>query len=218
MKLQKTTVACQKCVEVSVVCLLIMQIALFPLSWLATLISSSLPIRSMISGEGIRWLCGRFVANVQQPLLVYLVLAAFAWGIFSESGLLEAIRTTIRDSRTRHGAERLKAMMPLVAALLAISTCALLLALEPPTALLSVDGGLCDSALSRSLVPMVMFGVVIASVFYGIRKRTINKFGQVLNAFYNGLHVFAPVFLLYLLAIQFYFSILFVFFPATSSN
>ena len=218
MKRKRTKISRHKLVETLVGCLLTMQLALFPLSWLITLINPSMPVKSMISDEGMRWLCGKFVSNIQQPLLVYLILAAFAWGILSESGLKDTIKKSIMLIRTRYGAERRKAAMPLMVTLLAICLCTWLLVFEPPTALLGIDGGWHDSALSRSVVPFAILVVNIVSIIYGIQHKLFNNLGQILSAFYKGLYRFAPIFLLYLLASQLYFSVLFVFFSSHTNN
>lgn len=53
------------------------QVVLILTSWLLTAAMPESFPRSLLSAEGIRWFFGRFVGNVESPLLVWLLLFSF---------------------------------------------------------------------------------------------------------------------------------------------
>ena len=75
-----------------VLTLAIAQILLIFLSWLITAAAIDLPLRSLLSTEGVRWLFGSFVANQLTPLLVYFITASIAGGVFVHSKFYDALR------------------------------------------------------------------------------------------------------------------------------
>ena len=64
------------------------QVVLILTSWLLTAAMPESFPRSLLSAEGIRWFFGRFVGNVESPLLVWLLLFSFMLGALQYSGIL----------------------------------------------------------------------------------------------------------------------------------
>lgn len=64
------------------------QVVLILTSWLLTAAMPESFPRSLLSAEGIRWFFGRFVGNVESPLLVWLLLFSFMLGALQHSGIL----------------------------------------------------------------------------------------------------------------------------------
>ena len=54
--------------------LAILQVVLVLLSWAIVTVMPSLPLRSLLSGEGIRWFLGTFVDNISGSLLAWIIL------------------------------------------------------------------------------------------------------------------------------------------------
>lgn len=75
----------------SALTLLLMFICVIVFSWIVSSVNPSLPIRSMISEEGVRQFMGGFAYCLASPLLVWLVLCSIAWGTFRYSGFCDAI-------------------------------------------------------------------------------------------------------------------------------
>ena len=73
------------------VILIIAQLALVLLSWIVVSIIPSLALKSLLSGEGIRWFLGSFSDNIANPSLAWLVLCAMAYGVCVRSGLYKAL-------------------------------------------------------------------------------------------------------------------------------
>ena len=87
----------------------------------------------------------------------------------------------------------------------------LLLTAMPHAILLSATGSLFPSAFSNSLVPVVAFGLVLLSVTYGVMAGRLHTLSDILDALSEGIRRGAPLFVLYVLAMQLVQSLKFVF-------
>ena len=146
-------------------------------SWI---LSAALPmsgIRSMLSGEGIRFFLGHFADLLATPLLVWLLLLAMAYGVVLCSGIFSGTRS-FRTSRAR-----------LIALLFAVAYLAvvLLMTLVPHAVLLSASGTLWPSPFSASLVPLIAFGLAMVAAVYGIVAGTITSLADIYESFVDGL-------------------------------
>lgn len=146
-------------------------------SWI---LSAALPmsgIRSMLSGEGIRFFLGHFADLLATPLLVWLLLLAMAYGVVLRSGVISGARS-FRSSRAR-----------LIALLFAAAYLAvvLLMTLVPHAVLLSASGTLWPSPFSASLVPLTAFGLAMVAAVYGIVAGTITSLADIYESFVDGL-------------------------------
>ena len=180
--------------------LLLAELILIFVSWLLSATMTE-GVRSLLSSEGIRWFFGSFVAIMASPLLVWLVLALIALGSLQRSGLF-AIQRSYRDKVALRSA-----LFFLVLYVVVI----LLLTAMPNAILLSIKGSLFPSAFSRSLVPIIAFGIVLMSISFGVMSGRINSLSAVLEALSFGITKGAPLFVLYILFMQFYESLWFVF-------
>ncbi|MGM9704574.1 MAG: ABC transporter substrate-binding protein, partial [Prevotella sp.] len=52
--------------------IILAEIVLIILSWLITAAYPELSMRSILSGEGVRWLLGHFVDNQMSPVMVWM--------------------------------------------------------------------------------------------------------------------------------------------------
>lgn len=146
-------------------------------SWI---LSAALPmsgIRSMLSGEGIRFFLGHFADLLATPLLVWLLLLAMAYGVVLRSGVISGARS-FRSSRAR-----------LIALLFAAAYLAvvLLMTLVPHAVLLSASGTLWPSPFSASLVPLTAFGLAMVAAVYGIVAGTITSLADIYESLVDGL-------------------------------
>ena len=183
--------------------LVLAMLVLFLLSWLLSATTDE-GVHSLLSAEGVRFFFGGFVAMMQKPLLVWLLLLSMAWGGLRSSGLLTAFRTPM-NMRQR------QALLLLSVILVVYVGVILLLTAIPHAVLLSSTGSLWPSAFSRALVPIVAFGVVLLSVVYGLVSRRFLSMADICDSLIAGIASAAPLLLLYVLAVQFYDSLLFVF-------
>ena len=155
----------------------------------------------MLSSEGIRWFFGSFVGIMASPLLVWLLLSLIALGSLQKSGLL-AMQQSYREKVALRSALLLLILYVVVI---------LLLTVTPNAFLLSITGSLFPSAFSRSLVPVIAFGIVLMSISFGVMSGRINSLPAVLETLSFGISKGAELFVLYILIMQFYESLWFVF-------
>jgi aminobenzoyl-glutamate transport protein len=139
---------------------------------------------------------------IQSPLLVWLLLLSLAYGavrrsFFSSSGKL--VKSTL--------GLRLSLLF-----LLAYFAAILFLILSPQAILLSATGSLWPSPFSHALVPLVSLGAIVVSAVYGFAARSFRYVADVVDSLVFGLKQCSPLLLLYILIIQLYESILYVFF------
>ena len=180
--------------------LLCAEALLIILSWiLSTTMTEG--IRSLLSSEGIRWFFGSFTSVIASPMLVWLLLALIAIGSLQKSGLT----TWQRNYR-----DRLALRVATVSLLIYLGLIALL-TFPPHAILLSATGNLFPSAFSRSLVPIIAFGICVLSITYGVVSGRLKSLSSVIHSLSYGIEKGAVLLVLYILLIQFYESLRFVF-------
>lgn len=185
--------------------LLISEVLLVILSWLLSATRME-GVRSLLSSEGIRWFFGSWQSIIASPLLVWLLLLLIAWGCLQKSGVVPS------TFHTSHSTFRDKLAFRVSLVFLAIYLVILaLLTLTPHAILLSATGHLFPSAFSRSLVPVIAFGVCLVSVTFGLVSGRLRSLTDILEALSTGIVSGAPLIVVYLFAIQLYASLRFVF-------
>ena len=175
-----------------------MQVLLFLVSWL---INAALPesqVRSLLGSEGIRWFFGSFVDNVTTPPLVWILVAAVAYGATRKSGIIGAIRMKNGERRYRQTfALRIVAVtMVLFLGVLAFLT------LMPHAALLSATGQLFPSSFSKSCIPALAFCVIVNALIYGVLAGKLRSLDDVVATLTKGIASAAPLILLYVLVAE----------------
>lgn len=204
------TMCRNKFMSLTALVLAVMQVVLILFSWIISTVMPSLPVRSMISGEGVRWLLGGFTSCMASPLLVWLLVCSVAWGAFIHSGLSRAVAAMFRriplDYRSRH------ALITVAVLLCVVFFIVFLLSFVPHAVLLGVTGSLFPSAFSSGLIPLLAFTVTMVSVVYGVVGGELSDTGQVFSSLYSGVCMSAPLWPVYILAMQLYGSIGFVFY------
>ena len=182
------------------VILLIAEVALILVSWILSATMTA-GVHSLLSDEGIRWFFGSFSEVLASPLLVCLVLFLIAVGCMRRSGILRC-QQSYRDRL----ALRLSAVSLIIYVIII-----LLLTAMPHAVLLSATGSLFPSPFSRSLVPVMAFGLVLVSVAFGLISGRLRTLADVLESLSDGIRRGAPFFILYILVMQFMASLWFVF-------
>jgi aminobenzoyl-glutamate transport protein len=180
--------------------LFVAQLLLMLVSWLLSAAFPDSGIRSLLSGEGMRWFFGHFSHQLATPVLVCLVLVLMAYGTFRHCGLLH-YRSTYRERR----ALTMTLLLTVVAVMLLV-----LLAAIPHAVMLSVTGSLWPSPFSRALLPLLSFIVIALSAFYGIMAGHFANLSNVYDALLDGIRQGAALLLFYLLTIQLYLSVCYI--------
>lgn len=181
--------------------LILLQVLVGLISWILTAAMPETFVHSLSSPEGIRWFFGSFVDNLASPLLVWILLAAVAYGTLHESGLL----------RFDHSEYRQRIALRLVLLeLVLLVVVILMLTMVPQAILLNVTGGLMDSSFSRSIIPYICFSVIVMSISFGLMSDKFKGVEGVFRAASCGIAMAAPLMIIYLLVVQLYYSILYL--------
>lgn len=181
--------------------LLIAEVVLILLSWILSAMRVD-GVRSMLSGEGVRWFFGNFASMVASPWLAWFLLLLVALGCLQKSGLIRQPHTSYRD--------RMALRLTFVFLVLYVGVCFSLTAV-PHAVLLSSTGSLFPSPFSRSIIPILSFGIILVSVSFGLVSGRFQTLADVLDALSFGCRKGAPLFIFYILLIQLYESLRFVF-------
>jgi len=193
---------------VAVLCLVLFlaEGLLFILSWLLSATMTE-GVRSLLSSEGIRWFFGCFTAMMASPLLVWLILLLSALGSLQKCGALSLFIPRWSAPNFR---DRLALRLSLVfLAIYIVIIC--LLTLMPHAILLSATGQLFPSAFSRSLIPIIAFGISLFSVVFGMMSGRVSSLSAILRLLTFGISRGASLIILCILLIQFLESLFFVF-------
>lgn len=178
------------------------QVLLILASWLLTAALPDSFSRSLLSAGGIRWFFGRFVDNIESPLLVWLLLLSFVYGVVDHSGILHYKASEYRQRI----AMRLALFEGIFFILLMLA-----LVMAPHAILLNVMGGLFPSSFSASLVPYCCFSLMVMSVSYGVMSDRMKNVVSVYEAIVSGTGKSGGLLLIYVIAAQLYHSIIFLF-------
>jgi aminobenzoyl-glutamate transport protein len=195
-----------KLLAVIAVSLAVAQLLLVLLSWVISAAVPNAPLRSLLSSEGIRWFFGHFTQNLATPVLVWLLLGSVAYGAYIESGL----RNALLHPRSLTFRERfaLRVSYVIVGVFVLVL---LLLTAVPHAVLLSVTGDLFPSSFSDSFVAVVCFVVSVSSVVFGVMSGRLKGIVSIFDVLTVGVTYTSSLWILYVLAAELYFSVLFVF-------
>ena len=179
-------------------CLLVIiaETLLVILSWLLSALRVE-GVRSLLSSEGIRWFFSSFNDLVASLVLVWLLLLMCALGCLQKS----RVTSIFRGTKAISFRDRL-ALYVAIAFLLIYGVIIILLTLMPHAILLSATGHLFPSAFSRSLVPIISFGICVFSVSFGLMAGVMRNLSDILQALSFGIAKGAPLLVFYLFAVQ----------------
>lgn len=194
-----------KIFAISIFIFIVLQILVILGSWFVTVVFPTLPVRSMLSSEGIRWFLGQYTSNLASPLLVWLILAGMTYGALRSSGLSRAIMYFSNISYRQRFALKVVA-----AELIFFAIVLFLMTFLPQAILLSVTGELFPSSFSRSLIPIVCFLLTLFSITYGLINTSFTSLTDIFNSLTFGITAISPWLVIYVFVIQLYYSILFV--------
>lgn len=185
--------------------LLVAEGVLVIVSWLLSALRLE-GVRSMLSSEGIRWFVGGFSDIVASPLLAWLLLMLIACGSIQQSGVIPLLASKGKISFRDRLALRVASVFVL---LYAIVIC--MLTIMPHAILLSVKGSLFPSAFSRSILPIICFGVTLFSIVFAMMSGHKKTGEDIIDILSYGIRQGASLVIIYIFAIQFYASLRFVF-------
>lgn len=184
--------------------LLVIQLMLMLVSWLINAAAPHLPLRSLLSSEGVRWLFGNFTQNVLSPVLAYAIYVSAAYGVF---------KSCLMKKRNNDGNNIPKNSIWSKWHLLMIIPLGVLAVLTIPrhAILRGVDGTLCSSSFFRALIPIFATLVIIWAIISGASKGNIKNVYQAYRMMAQGCKELAWWLPVYVIAIELWESFRFVF-------
>ena len=186
--------------------LFFLQIAVVLGSWVASILYPELAIRSMFVGESVRWFWSSLADNMSSTLLVWLLLSGAMAELFVGGGLLKAIMSYKQTTDY----ERM-ALIVVAWELVAMVIVLFFLAFVPHAVLLSALGTITPNSYLDSFVIMVIVGVCIMSLTYGMVTGRYSTFVDAFSAAATGVATTAPLVIVYLLAAELYSSVVWIF-------
>ncbi len=176
-------------------------------SWVASILVPDSDMRSLLTGEGIRWFVAQFTQGLFAPVPLWIIVWSMAVGCASSSGIVRAV--VRRHSPLLY---RERAALCFATAIVVVFVAAMALLTIPPQAvLLNATGGLFPSPFSSAIVPATALCVCAASVVYGFTAGSLQTLTSIYISLVKGMQKGAPLLLLYILLIQIYYSLTFVF-------
>ena len=145
--------------------------------------------------------------NPELPIgLVWLLLGSMAYGSVRFCGILDVPRKWKAMSFWDHFG-----LMVALAELLVIVVLMLLLTILPHAVLLGVTGNLYPSSFSKSFFLMVCLSVCFISVSFGVVSSRLRSLEEVCDCLVAGIVYTLPLWLIYILGIELYASLRFIF-------
>jgi len=198
--------------------LIVLQLLIVFSSWLITAAFPEVNINSLLSGRGLRWFAGQFTNNLKSNMLVWLILLSIDWGVYKTSGLhnilCKLLRRHYNFSELRYR-ERVGIRLVLFSFLCFIAL-SIVFTMLPEAPLLSVTGSLFPSSFSSGLVPALSLIVVVSSLSYGIACGKLKTLSEIYNSISSGLMFCSKLFPMYILLVQLFYIIVYVFNLRTS--
>ncbi|MBP5276952.1 MAG: ABC transporter substrate-binding protein [Prevotella sp.] len=191
------------------VTLIALLLILILLSWILNASSSAPTVNSLLSEEGIRWFIGQFTKFLSTPALIWLLLLSIAWGTYRESGIGTAMQMMINGKKVSYR-QRFSFRVSMIICLFLVIVIILLIAV-PHAILLSSTGTLFPSSFSAAIIPIIAFIITVVSVSFAIMVGKVKTVGAFMHTLAAGLADTLPLWVLYILFMQLYQSLRFVF-------
>lgn len=141
-------------------------VVLVLLSWIAAAARPDWPIRTLISDTGLRWLVGSMEANIESPLLVWLILGMVSFGSYFGGGLNDALHGLVRRKMPSFRTRMALYLVSFEALLFFVVM--VLLCIVPHAPLLSITGSLIPGCLEHGAIPLLCFLIMLCSVSFAV--------------------------------------------------
>ena len=185
--------------------LILINLLLLPVSWIVSATFPESHYHSLIGADGIRWMLMRLTWLLSSPLLVWLLFASIAWGSISFSKLPSSFWAYYRSEKQPFRvrlAVRLSCALTLVSLLVVY-----FLALAPHAPLLGITGG----RQYEVVVPLTCLLMTGIGVFHAFVAGMASTSADLFDLLSFGLRRSPFVILFYLVFMQLYFSLRYVF-------
>lgn len=186
-----------------------LQVVLVIVSWLLSAAMPDLMVRSLLGSEGFRWFFGHFAENLSNSVLVDILLLVIGGGAVVKSGLLVAVRRSFSKQQILYLEKA--GLWTVFIELVAFAVVIILLTAVPHAVLLSVTGHLFPSSFSENIIPIVAFILLVCSLTFGVVSGHLTSIGAAFNTMTYGIKACSWFLPLYILAVELFKSMVFVF-------
>lgn len=171
--------------EIAVAVAAVATVVLWLLSWVVATLAPSLPLRTPLSGEGLRWYFGHITRLLAAPPLVWLVLGVMAWG-------------AVERARVWRGGIQREALRASLLTLAAMVGVMLLLALPAEAPLRSAVGTLIPGTLTHCAVPVALVTIAAMGIAYGMASGRYTSPRDIVRALTSAFQGSGILFMLYI--------------------
>ena len=186
----------------AVISILIAYIVFILGSWLWSAAMPSSSIRPLLSESGIRWFFGMFVVNLAKPLLVWIILLDIAIGACVRSGLGQTVKQLFRP-RARLSNLQKRGLWPAIE-IVVFELIIMALLIFPRHAILqNITGTLFPSSASVSVIPVIAFMLLSASIFYGLFSGLLHNYKDTVACSLRGGRHLKVILCFYVLLVEF---------------
>ena len=181
--------------------LLILQGAVFMMSWIISAINPDLHVHSLLGGEGIRWFFGNFLTIIGSGGAAWLILLLIAVGAVMKSGIIATLAKWWRKEPLTYREKY--ALRASIVTLLIFAVILLGMTCTKEAVLLSASGDLFPSSFSKAVIPVIAFAMTSIAIVFGSLSAQLSSLGEVFKALSYGPQAGASLFVIYVFVCQF---------------
>lgn len=180
------------------------------LSWMLCTVYPEIPIRSMLSDEGIRWLFGHITENINGFIIIYIIMIGMTYGTIKASGFIGRIKRLAKHKEETDYRDKM-AFIAICAELTIYVLSMALLALKPHAILLSATGNLYPSSFSVSIIPSLCSIVCLMMWTFAFFTKSMTSVYNCISSLVDGIKAVAPLIVAYIFIWQLIQTIYFIF-------
>lgn len=196
-----------KTYSIIAVSLIAIQIILVLYSWIYSAVCIDSEVRSLLSGEGIRWLALNYADFISSPVLLWILIMAITYSAVKRSGLIKAICNIRKITYLERIGLSFSAVLFFI-----YWSLVFYLSFTSDAVLLSVTGGIFPSPLTSAFIPILSLSAIMCSIIHGYTSRNFSTTNDFFESLYSGIRNSAPLILLYILCALTYCSAYYMFF------
>lgn len=170
--------------------LIILLIVLFPLTWLGYMLG--LPVKNMLSGEGIRYFFTIIPSSLCTPFLPVTMSIIICIGAMKYSDLGGRIKNMISSNKSvKHTFRQRQALLVSIIFVVFYILAMLMMIVGPGNLLLNLEGELFPSNQFYGIVLSLPLALTITAMVYGMLSYHLRGLNNVLTTLYYGINRYA---------------------------
>lgn len=196
----------KKVIVIATGVVLVLHVVLLVASWILSAAWPELNVQSLLSSQGVRWIFGNFTENLTQPYFLWLILLAMSWSLSHKSQIGHALRHPRRINYRCQTALTITVLEVIVLFIVFA-----FLTFTPHAIMLGITGHLFPSRFLFNIIPTVALCVAVVATTYGLVSGVFHSLYDIVDGLSAGIVAIAPLIVLYVVAVQFFFTFAYVF-------